>query len=179
MPQSASPQPPSQPSSAQPTPEQVQAEIHRQLIEAELRVRQWLNSPQAKRATEVAKVAAPIAGLTLVAGLAAWRGWTSHRRSRRWRRQVPQLVPIEEGSRPSLDFIRKSLLGQPRKHVRSLLGEPAVDRGGLQWIYGFDRVLKPGVHDPAAMALDFDDDGRTADVHFLVEPEPDSTDDAT
>lgn len=151
----------------------MQAEIHRQLIEAELRVRKWLQSPQAKQAADVAKVAAPIAGLTLVAGLAAWRGWKSHRRTRHWRRQVPQLAPIDEESRPSLDFIRKSLLGQPRKHVRSLLGSPVIERGGRRWIYGFDRVLKPGLHDPAAMAILFDEDDRVIDVEFLIEPVPD------
>ena len=136
-----------------PTPEQVQAEIRRALIEAELRLRRWLGTPAGRRAALAVPAAAGAAGVGLLALKAIGR-W---RRGRRLSRSLATMTPVETAGRPTLAFIAESILGLTRADVARLLGRP-TRRGEASDVY---------VLGGAAMAVEFNDAGRACRVEFL------------
>ena len=162
------------PPPSRPPQEVMQEEIHQKLIEGELAVRRWLASPQGQKAIDVAKVAAPAIGLAAVAGYGAWSWWQSHRRSNTVRRRENVMAPLDEEGRPSLGYVKNTLLDQPKARVVSLIGKPDVEQmHGHRWLYGLDGAADPREHDFYGMAVIFDADDRVADVTFLAEENDD------
>ena len=181
-PAAAVPPPPPQPPRAQPnaagrpTPEQVKAQIHQTLIEGEMRLRNWMNTPQGRETIERAKVIAPAAALGLAGVAAAFYFWnrskTTRQATRRWDDVRRTFEPIGEEKRPSLTYLRDTLIGEPADAVESLLGPPTtVALDGLIWQYRLDAAVGDHSPDPAAVEVAFNDDGEVGEVTFLMRPE--------
>ncbi len=176
VPPAPPPAPPIPAPAGRPTAEQVQAQIQEALVEGELRLRQWLDSPQGRDVVQKAKVAVPVAAVG-VAGLAAAWLWSrkarrTHRQARQWDNVRRTFRPMNEEGRPSLDYLRETLLGMDAGAVETLLGPPtSVALEGLIWQYRLDADVGDHSPDPAAIELAFNDAGEVGEVTFLMRPE--------
>ncbi len=160
---------------APPSAEQAQEAIRQQLIEVEIKVRRWLESPAGRKTVETAKAAVPVAGavgVALLAGAAVWFWRGKRQREMSLHDRVSMMNPMIESDEATLPYLRQTLVGRTEKQVSSLLG-PAVlievvgDDAG-RWIYPLSDDVPDNSPDQAAMAIDFNAEGRVEDVSFLM-----------